>query len=347
MRTSSGFVLRVGDDGAPVIPKVGENVLRSDLVVDCFGGVGGTAFHAMRNGLVWVGVELEKKFFDLAALNIELWEGELGELDSFGYAKILHGDSRNLVKIMRDAGYLRAPDVVVSSPPYVHAVHSGNGIDASKLTGNKAGKTSQAFSEGYGESEGQLASLKEGEPPSIVISSPPYAGIATGAGGLNTKPGADGQQSGRGAQAPSQDTDQRYGSSDGQLAVMQVGDVTDTAPVTETFWQAAGDIVAQCFEVLKPNGVAIWVVKDFVRKGVRIPFGDQWQALCESRGFVLACRHRAMLVEEYGEQDDLFGEPKQLKTERFSFFRRMAHAKGSPRIEWEDVICVQKPSHAK
>jgi DNA modification methylase len=59
-----------------------------------------------------------------------------------------------------------------------------------------------------------------------VISSPPYAEIATGAGGLNTKPPQhEGQQGGRSAESASQDTDQRYGSTDGQLARFPKGDV--------------------------------------------------------------------------------------------------------------------------
>jgi hypothetical protein len=94
---------------------------------------------------------------------------------------------------------------------------------------------------------------------------------------------------------------------------------------------------------LRPGGVAIWVTKDFVRKGVRVPFGDQWLALCESRGFVTMCRHHAMLVEHYGEQTGLFGDATALTTSRKSFFRRLAESKGSPEINWEDVICVRKP----
>ncbi len=49
-----------------------------------------------------------------------------------------------------------------------------------------------------------------------------------------------------------------------------------------------------------------------------------------------------MLVAHHGEQDDMFGDAKQLTTERKSFFRRLAEKKGSPRIDHEDVICVVK-----
>jgi hypothetical protein len=124
-----------------------------------------------------------------------------------------------------------------------------------------------------------------------------------------------------------------YGSTDGQIG----------AESGETFWKSAAEIVAQCHQILRPGGVAIWVTKDFVRKAVRVPFGDQLQSLCESRGFVTMCRHRAMLVEHYGEQTGLFGDATAPTTSRKSFFRRLAESKGSPEINWEDVICVRKP----
>ena len=101
-------------------------------------------------------------------------------------------------------------------------------------------------------------------------------------------------------------------------------------------------IVAQCHAILKPGGHAIWGCKDFVRKGKRVPFSDQWQALCEAQGFRLVCRHRAMLVAHHGEQDGLFGAATQVKTERKSFFRRLAERKGSPAIDFEDVICMER-----
>ena len=422
-----------------------------DCVLDPFGGIGGTAYGAILHDLRWLGVELEPKFVSMAEKNIERWVAT-GRECGFpnGNARIVRGDSRRLIEVLRDAGAL--PALVVSSPPYVSGDHHADqtgawGGNAQALTKDQAGygaesgqlgkmkegeapalvvssppyagsaieknsasvdlskqyetyraqgggasfekfcATQEKHSGHYGTEAGQIGRMREGDAPALLVSSPPYAGIATGAGGLNTKPGTDGQQSGRSASAPSQATDQRYGSSDGQLAVMAEGDVaaivssppfekslsdapsdairsgvgasfgasslgdgygqTDGqigAESGETFWQSAAEIVAQCYAILKPGGVAIWVTKDFVRKGKRVPFGDQWQALCESRGFVLECRHHAMLVEHHGEQDDLFGETKVLKTEHKSFFRRLHESKeGAVRIDWEDVICVRKP----
>ena len=365
-------------------------VKAGDCVLDPFGGIGGTAYGAILHDLQWIGVELEPKFVAMAKKNIERWVAT-GRECGFpnGNARIVQGDSRRLVEVLRDAGELPSPNVVISSPPYagieVSPGNSGNRMNTETWgTGS-----SLTVSREYGKTDGQLGNMREGQAPALVVSSPPYASIATGAGGLNTKPGTDGQQSGRSASAPSQATDQRYGSSDGQLAVMAEGDVaaivssppfegirqdgggiakegkhfgayTDepadywhtqrdqqnlgNLKTGDTFWQSAAEIVEQCYAILKPGGVAIWVTKDFVRKGKRVPFGDQWQALCESRGSVLECRHHAMLVEHHGEQDDLFSETKVLKTERKSFFRRLHESKkGAVRIDWEDVICVRKP----
>lgn len=79
-----------------------------------------------------------------------------------------------------------------------------------------------------------------------------------------------------------------------------------------------------------------------MRAKKRVPFSNQWQALCEEHGFKLVCRHQAMLVAHHGEQDDIFGETKQLKTEKKSFFRRLAEKRGSPEINHEDVLCLIK-----
>ena len=59
-------------------------------------------------------------------------------------------------------------------------------------------------------------------------------------------------------------------------------------------------------------------------------------------GFRLVCRHRAMLVANHGEQRTVFGEAEQLTTARKSFFRRLAESKGSPAINYEDVLCLEK-----
>jgi hypothetical protein len=114
----------------------------------------------------------------------------------------------------------------------------------------------------------------------------------------------------------------------------------------DTFWSASRIILEQCFELLKPNGHAIFVCKDYIKAKKRVPFSDRWLALCESVGFKLVCRHQAMLVKSHGTQVTIHGD-EEITTERKSFFRRLAESKGSPRIDEEDVICLEKPCSAK
>jgi hypothetical protein len=111
----------------------------------------------------------------------------------------------------------------------------------------------------------------------------------------------------------------------------------------DTFWTAARAIVEQTYAVLRPGGYAAWVCKDFVRKGQRVPFSDQWQQLCAAVGFVPVERIAAMLVDDHGDQLDIFGGVTARRKERKSFFRRLAEKKGSPRIDHEDVIIMHKP----
>jgi hypothetical protein len=112
--------------------------------------------------------------------------------------------------------------------------------------------------------------------------------------------------------------------------------------IESTFWESSKIIVQGCYALLKPGGISIWVCKDYVKKGQRVPFSDRWQSLCESVGFTLVCRHQAMLVENHGVKTDLLGVDEEINTERKSFFRRLAEKKGSPRIDFEDVLCFVK-----
>ena len=101
------------------------------------------------------------------------------------------------------------------------------------------------------------------------------------------------------------------------------------------------NIVEQCYQILKPGGHAIWVVKDFVRNKKRVDFTGDWRRLCESAGFETIHEHHAMLVKE-NVKESLFGHKIVKRKERKSFFRRLAESKGSPRIDYETVLCMRK-----
>jgi hypothetical protein len=228
-------------------------------------------------------------------------------------------------------------EAVISSSPYPHQVHIG-GIDKEKLTGNRAGKYTQANSEVYGQSPGQLGSMKEGE-FSAIVSSPnfPEQNHSTGWSKKYQKEFI-------------RKLNIKYPKRIGKLNQFQKKEYfampespTNLGNISgDTFWQASKEIVQGCYDLLKPGGHAIWVTKDYIKKGVRVPFSDRWAALCESVGFKLVCWHHASLVQKHGTQGRMFEGDEEISIERKSFFRRLAEKKGSPRIDYESVICMVK-----
>lgn len=267
---------------------------RGSVVVDPFGGIGTTGIEGASRGVQVVCCELEPKFVALARENFAKHARDWTTM-ARPQPIIVQGDSRQLRQVLGLAGI--DADALIASPPYTaQAIEKNSGsIDRRKQyeTYRAAGggasfeafaATQEKHSQGYGESEGQLAALPAGSlnavvssPPyegsdqnyaegrtridwekgaragmkndrisgpeaaygttdgqlgamprgsvDAVVASPPYEEIAAGAGGLNTKPGTEGQQGGRSPDSPSQDTDQRYGDTPGQLGKMASGAV--------------------------------------------------------------------------------------------------------------------------
>lgn len=229
----------------------------------------------------------------------------------------------------------------------------------------------------YGKSEGQL-----GEMPAGSVSSPPYEE----GGGHSGATDRDLIQS-KGIRIPAAD----YGDTAGQL-----GNERGT-----TFWDALREIATELHALLPPGAVSAWVVKDFVRKGKRVPFCDDCCTLLEQAGFTVFERWRCWMRREHrfralfthaaeAVERDAAGDPlcfvdagghKWLThvvgddgkigviletqvsrtevvvgvfedghideyvvrvSEQKGFFRRLAEAKGSPRIDWEEAIWFAK-----
>ncbi len=223
-------------------------------------------------------------------------------------------------------------EMVVGSPPFSDCERGGTGVvkhpsdchcnyckknkgNAGNVQGGKWGLNT----------EGQLGSMPEGS-FDLIASSPLWEDTLTtkpeGKYGL-TEQGLLSNGKRRGGSIITGD----YGNKEGQLGNSS-GD---------TFWSASREILQGCHDLLKPGGYAIWVCKDYIKSGKRVPFSDRWFALCESVGFKLICRHRAMLVKEYK------GLLITTKKEKKSFFRRL-HEKRFPdlKIDWEDVLCLEK-----
>jgi DNA modification methylase len=176
----------------------------------------------------------------------------------------------------------------------------------------------------YGDSPGQIGKLKGGDIDGLV-SSPPYRGRRDDGGsepGKMNDPGGTQFRSGK-----------LYGQSKGQI-----GD----CPTNETYWEAMAQVYASCFLAIKPGGVIVLVVKDYVKGGKRVPLCDDTCRLLEHLGFTVIERIHAMLVKETRETN-LDGSETVTTKSRKSFFRRLAEKKGSPRIDFEEVLIARRP----
>lgn len=219
---------------------------------------------------------------------------------------------------------------VLSSPPYAECIESKNGPSGLHVGKESMGRSLHAMNDaGYGKTEGQLVAMPAGD-VAAVVGSPPYAASMRSYNGDNSV-------TSQGLKRFSE-----YGETDGNLGNMSDEINGRNRGTGETFWTAARDIVAECFAILKPGGIAAWVVKGFVRNKKLVDFPHDWQRLCEACGFVLVEEIHASLVKE-SRNKDLFGGVKVDRTERKSFFRRLAEKKGSPKIDFETVLVMRKP----
>ncbi len=302
---------------------------RGDTVLDPFGGVALGALYALVNGLNWIGLELEPKFVKLGQQNIDLWNRKFKHWPNLGTARIIQGDSRRIKEVVKEAG------LILSSPPF-SSQNDGGGIaksvrgdsDYPVFTGNartkKAGISAKGIGyQGQGHTPGNLANMKEGS-VEAVISSPPWENQEPShAQGTGFEPSGQGRRTFINSQ---------YGKNKGNL-----GNTSG-----DTFWQSSKEIVQGCYDLLRPGGHAIWVVKSYVNKGKIVDFPGRWQVLCKSAGFKTIHAHHALLVEEYGSRMKLNGDEEEIRTEKKSFFRRLCESKGSPKIDWETILCMVK-----
>ncbi len=254
--------------------------------------------------------------------------------------------------ILRDK--LRGVDCIISSPPYEEGLGHDTGHprldakeDARRATEGCARRS------GYGNSPGNIAALPPGN-VAMVLSSPPFM--------LSDNRDAD-----KSIAAHKFHGDQRYSDEKASMGgiggdrlseeaktarrdnvetIANLGNIVSTGNNgqlinQDTFWSAAKQIVEQCHQILRPGGVAIWVVKSFVRKGKLVDFPGDWRRLCEAVGFETIHEHHASLVKE-DVKDSLFGGTITKRKSKKSFFRRLCESKGSPEINWETVLCMRK-----
>lgn len=297
---------------------------KGDLIADPFGGIGSGGIVATYKGIRWIGVELEPHFVDLARENFALHAAKWKALGAVPPV-IIQGDSRNFASLV-------AADGICTSPSYAESdINPGN-------VGNRMyderwgkGKGLAAHPSGYGSSPGQIGRMPAGS-LDAVLSSPPYA--ETGSGG-NARTGATnpdkfGPNSHSRKMGPSHHQI-GYGSTPGNL-----GNSTG-----DTYWRAVAQVYEQCRLAMKPGGVICVVVKSYVKAGKIVDLPGQTWELLQRIGFKPLERIRAMLTKTT-ETPGLYGKMTKTK-KRASFFRRLAERKGSPPVDWEEVLYLRKP----
>lgn len=284
------------------------------IVVDPFGGIGGGGIFAPMFGLKWIGVELEQKFVDLAKLNFAIHERAWRKLGQPNPV-ILQGDSRRISSVIEEA------NIVLTSPPFSEPGSQPPNIRGSRPVRSRW-KDEPDRPDNYGNEPGNLGNMKAGY-VGAVLTSPPYEDS------VNSK------QHGIKDERMALDKDDMqkafYGESSGQL-----GQESGT-----TYWESCNLIYRECYKILKPGGVIILVLKSYVKNGRRVPLPMQTLKLLIHIGFTPLERIKALLVKEE-TTPGLFGDVVKRK-ERKSFFRRLAEKKGSPSIDWEEILICQKP----
>ena len=295
-----------------------------DLIGDPFGGIAGGGIMAAYNKLAWIGCELEPRFVDLGNQNIAMHRATW-EAHGFPVPVLVQGDSRRFSEVVRAAG-------IVTSPPLVDC-----GMDYNTTAGVKVNKNTQcvrknrpksigkgqtATTLNYGTHPGQIGALKAGD-LAAICTSPPWE---------NQEPSHQGSEHLESVKNRSF-VGSEYGAAQGQIG-------NDTG---ESYWQAMRAVYVECHKALKPGGYMGIVIKSYVKNKRKVHLPMHTLKLLIHLGFEPVERVKAMLIKKAKIQKNLFGENIDLKKERKSFFRRLAEEKGSPSINWEEVLFVKKP----
>ena len=109
----------------------------------------------------------------------------------------------------------------------------------------------------------------------------------------------------------------------------------------DDYWSACRDVYRQCWDIMTPGGHMALVVKGYVKAKKYVDLPAQTLDLLLSLGFEPVLWVEAMLVAAES-QPGLLDDTQEYRKERKSFFRRLAEAKGSPRIDAEIVLVVRK-----
>ncbi len=288
-----------------------------DIVLDPMAGIGGTLIEGMRlfpNSL-FLGVELEEKFVKWTNASIKKTE-KIAREDWFmkvGKAICVQGDARQLAKVLKEK-----VNKIITSPPFGQA-QSGGGIAKKGYTGSKHSPTDLIGKRSYmpentGKDEKNISNLPYVDK---VISSPPYEGVEASLhkskfknpekfAEISSKRFREGKKKGHFASKEAilrqiQKEEKQYSSNKNNIGNTK----------GQTYLSEMLIIYQQCYKVLKSGSLMILILKDFIRKGKRIPLGEDTIRLCQMAGFEYIKTYyrkiehpsfwRILQIQKYGE----------------------------------------------
>ena len=279
-----------------------------DTILDCMCGTGSTVVLSMLNNRNAVGVELEEKFVGWATQAVK--NVERGQtLTPKGKGVVICGDSRKLSEVLKE--HEEEISSVLFSPPYSNIETSQQtskseierriekGIQGAVITEEGKYMTGGGKrQEKYSTNLHNIGNIKEFG-VDAVLTSPPYEKTVKDHGKSDRATKINVEKSNHSSFAYSSDKD-------------NIGNQKK-----ETYLEAMKTVYEQCFLVLKPQGLLILVLKNFIREKKVVPLTEHTVKLCESVGFKLKERL-------------LFKLPTQ------SFWRRL-YAQKYPEVDTVDL----------
>jgi len=278
-----------------------------ETILDTMAG-SGTTMLACGLGRNVILLELEARFCQMCRDN---WEKvrmhpHLGY--QMGTCQIIQGDSRNLENILCDK--------IITSPPYAETTLEGTNasrfhIDWLKRTGRNINTPHTKIDDRYAPSEENIGNLPYGNIDSI-ITSPPYEGSLE-ASSRHTKGGIPSRDKKLGQTGSYADFDKAE--IEAKISAgFQSEEARKKIASSARGYSASGDnignlradsylsamfrVYQQCHKVLKPQGLMILVVKNFLRNQKEVDLRADTIKLCELSGFQLLEEHHRILPSQ-------------------------------------------------
>lgn len=232
----------------------------------------------------------------------------------------------------------------ITSPPYADSEQDyAEGWKRFHTNGRtRVSKNDLQREANYGSTPGQMGALPAGDPAEVVgaITSPPWENCTS-------NEVIDQQARRQVASERGLSNSEHISPIDmGQHGKITYADNTTGqlgAEAGQTYWAAVAQVYQELYYLLPPSGACAIVCKDYVKKRQRVQLCDQTTQLLKAIGFKVVERCHAMLVKEQRAPSLFGGEQVSTRVERKSFFRRLAEKKGSPKIDYEEVIWAIKP----